>query len=278
MNRARRAPRSPGAHAAEPVSSTPGHVLVAELADPGARLNLSPEESRYVAQVCRVRIGQPLTLTDGRGGLAFARVASIGRQVVVELERQERLGRLHECRVLCGAPEGHRADWLVEKLAELGAATFEPLECERGRWHASQLRPERWGRLCAAALRQSRGRWRMEIRPVRPLAEVLEDRDEAERWVADPDGQPAGGVSPSKVGLVMGMIGPAAGFATRERAALQRRGFQPIRLAETRLRTETAAAAWTAWWAAGTVGAESSREGSLGPQGRGSLDDSTPGA
>jgi RsmE family RNA methyltransferase len=44
-------------------------------------------------------------------------------------------------------------------------------------------------------------------------------------------------------------VGPAAGFSAEEIRALEDGGFEPVRLAGTRLRTETAALAWAAWWA-----------------------------
>jgi len=50
------------------------------------------------------------------------------------------------------------------------------------------------------------------------------------------------------------MIGPAEGVDDRERGLLEARGFKPISLGESRLRSETAAMAWAAWWASGADG------------------------
>jgi RsmE family RNA methyltransferase len=48
-----------------------------------------------------------------------------------------------------------------------------------------------------------------------------------------------------------GVVGPASGFSGPERNLLSESGFVSVRLAPTRLRTETAAVALAALWAAG---------------------------
>ena len=49
----------------------------------------------------------------------------------------------------------------------------------------------------------------------------------------------------------MGAIGPAGGFTAGELERLRSVGFEPIRLSDGRLRTETAALAWAARWCGG---------------------------
>ena len=64
-------------------SSTPSFVWVESLGDPGATMALAHDESHYVARVCRARAGDAISLTDGRGGLATARVVKPAPPVVV---------------------------------------------------------------------------------------------------------------------------------------------------------------------------------------------------
>ena len=49
------------------------------------------------------------------------------------------------------------------------------------------------------------------------------------------------------------LVGPAGGLSEREKAAAATYGLAPIALSGNRLRTETAAMAWSAWWAAGSL-------------------------
>ena len=46
----------------------PSRLHLPELGGPGAALLLPEEEAHYVARVCRLRVGDHMTATDGRGG------------------------------------------------------------------------------------------------------------------------------------------------------------------------------------------------------------------
>ena len=234
----------------------PSFVWVETIGERPSTIELAAEESHYVARVCRARAGDALTLTDGRGGLARARVLKPSPPVAVEILEVERAtARAAESWLLCGAPEGRRDDWLVEKLAELGVSVFQPVDVARSRWGAAAGRLERWERLATAALRQSRRRYRLEVRLPLPLAAAVAALPPGTgRWLADPAGAPASDARPEP-GVSIGAVGPAEGFEPAEAAHLRAQGFRPIALSDGRLRAETAALAWAAWWSAGRTGA-----------------------
>jgi 16S rRNA (uracil1498-N3)-methyltransferase len=230
--------------------ASPSFILVDALGAPDSEFTLPENEARYVSRVCRARTGEFLSATDGRGSIAELELLEVGREVRARIGRIERIARGRECTVWCGSPEGERADWLIEKLAELGVGRFQPLDTDRARWKAEGTRAERWRRLAVAALKQSRQGWLMEILPPVSLIQRLEETPaDSSCWLADPDGAPApaaGGSFPS-----LGAIGPAQGFSSGEKSRLRARGFKAMSLASGRLRTETAALAWAAWWASG---------------------------
>jgi 16S rRNA (uracil1498-N3)-methyltransferase len=227
-------------------------VVLAAPEAAGAVVALDPEESHYVARVVRARVGDPLTATDGAGAVMRLRVAAVGRRVEVEVEQVTHATRPRELVVACGAPEGERADWLVEKLAELGAATLVPLQCERAGWERFARRAERLARVARAALRQSRQPHALTLATPAPVADWASGFGAipGPRWLADPDGAAAGGLRAPAAGRVVIAVGPSSGFSDDERSGLQENGFHPMSLAPTRLRTETAAVAAAAWWAA----------------------------
>lgn len=240
--------------------AAPGFVRVANLPVPGARLVLDAEDSRYVARVCRAKPEEILHLTDGAGGLATARVLETSPRVRVEIEAVDRATREREAVLLCGAPEGERADWVVEKVAELGLAVFQPVDCERSSWERAERRFDRWQRVAAAALRQSRGRFLLEIRRPVSLAEAVVGLPATSvRLLASAEGVAAGTFQAPRVGLFAGIVGPAPGLSRAELTSLETAGFQPIALSGNRLRTETAAVAWTGWWASHEPGPERTR-------------------
>lgn len=242
--------------------AAPSLLLVEDLPGVGRRATLTEHESHYLTRVCRARIGDRASATDGRGALATVRLVSGGRSAVVEVERLERAEPARQAWVLAGPPEGERGDWMVEKLAELGVVAFQPLDCERGTWGRLAGRTERWRRVAIAALRQSRRRFLLEVRPPLALGEAVTSLPAGgERWLADPIGPAAGSLRGASQGLSVGLIGPSAGLSAAERERVIEAGFAPISLSDGRLRTETAAMAWACWWAAPiTGGDEASRE------------------
>jgi 16S rRNA (uracil1498-N3)-methyltransferase len=235
-----------------PADATPSWLWVASLGDPGVTLEVPDEEARYLVRVCRARPGESVTLTDGRGSMGRARVIEIAPRVRLELESRETLRREREAIVLCGVPEGNRADWLVEKLAELGVSALQPVQCERGVWPEGEHRVARLERLAYAALRQSRRAFLMEVRRPVPLREALAGiAAPSALWSCDPQGRPAGECVPPPTGVAHGLVGPSSGFTADEATLALDRGAKCISLADGRLRTETAAIGWALWWAAG---------------------------
>src|SRR5215831_16829371 len=148
----------------------PSWLWVPELADPDGRLVLDADAAHHVQRVCRARPGDALTLTDGRGGVARVRLED-GRPATVRIEHLEHRAAPPSTVLWCGAPEGDRADWLIEKLAELGLGAFQPIDTARAQWETAARRSERWGRLARAALQQSCGAWMLDIRAPQSLAD-----------------------------------------------------------------------------------------------------------
>lgn len=232
-----------------PAEAAPSLLVVEDLPGVGRRITLPEDESHYLTRVCRARPGDRVSATDGRGALAALRMVEGGRAAVVEVEACERSERTRVAWVLSGPPEGERGDWMVEKLAELGVAVFQPLDCERGGWERMRGRAERWRRLAVAALRQSRRRFLLEIREPLPVGQALAGLPAlGGRWLGDPAGPAAATMAPPVSGPAFGLIGPSAGLSASERESAAGSGFAAICLSDSRLRTETAALAWACWW------------------------------
>ena len=232
-----------------PAEGTPALLWLPGLAHAGAEFTLEPDDAHYVARVCRAQVGERIEATDGEGTRATLDVLAVRGEVRVRKEALRREAPPPRVVVACGVPEKDRADWLVEKLAELGVSDFQPLECERGRWERFASRRERLARLAVAALRQSRRAWLLKIHdPVGLSGWSASLGPDGGRWLADADGASApvmAGPGPQAAA-----IGPSPGFSAAERDVFVKAGFRPVRLASGRLRTETAAVAWASLWAA----------------------------
>lgn len=107
----------------------------------GTLVRLDPEESRHATKALRLKEGSLLELCDGKGTIALAEIASIDHRkcfALVRLAQDSHTTSLHESEpwswtvaVACGSLKGGRADWLIEKCVELGAARFLPLVTTR---------------------------------------------------------------------------------------------------------------------------------------------------
>lgn len=215
----------------------------------GQSLTLELDEARYVAKVVRAREGERLTATDGAGLVATLVVESSRPEVVLRIDALEHWPAPAPRHLLCGAPEGERGDWLVEKSAELGVTHFQPVDTDRVSW-PDHLRLDRWERLAVAALRQSRSAWLMRLAEPLELAAALVGGLPESRWLADPAGVAPGTLPETADAAVAGAVGPSSGFSETELNLLEAHGFVFVKLAHTRLRTETAALALASHWAA----------------------------
>lgn len=233
--------------------AAPSFLYLPDLALLREHFTLEGDEARYVAKVVRAREGERLTATDGLGQVATLFVESTRPEVRLAVTDVRTLAPPPASVLWCGAPEGERGDWLVEKLAELGVTDFQPIDTERVRWPAS-VRSDRWERLAVAALRQSRSAWLMRLAapiPLAPLVAGLQAQSPQERrWLADPGGVAAATLELPADSPVTGAVGPSSGFSQVERNLLSSHGFVTVGLALLRLRTETAAVALASHWAA----------------------------
>jgi 16S rRNA (uracil1498-N3)-methyltransferase len=209
------------------------HVLVEDLSGPV--LALSEDDSRHLSSVLRLRPGEAVAATDGRGGLVPCVWSAGGRlevagPVVVSAPRSPRLT------VGFVPVKGDRPDWAVQKLTELGVDRIVLLSSERSvvRWEGGRAAAHlaRLERVARSALMQSRQVWLPEIVGVVPVPELLAGAGPGVA-VADIGGAPLG------AGVDTVLVGPEGGWSDAERAL----SAATVGLGSGVLRAETAAVA-----------------------------------
>ncbi|MFH1418563.1 MAG: RsmE family RNA methyltransferase [Planctomycetota bacterium] len=229
----------------------------------GSIVRVGGPQAEHALKVLRLKVGGEVALFDGRGAEVTGRVRSIVHRTF-EVEVTHRYGMHRDsgpCLVMAAAcPKGNRADWLVEKCAELGVRALWLLKTERGSVDPGEGKLTRWCRKGVEAAKQSGHTITMAVEPARTVAEALaaaarapalhlfygDPRDADRTFTHSLAKLPPPGTHPSRLAV---FIGPEGGFTNAECGLLTGAGARPVRLSNAILRVETAAVAAAAAWA-----------------------------
>lgn len=219
---------------------------------PGAGpATLDGAEGKHAATVRRMRAGEELLLSDGRGGLARCSVTEAAKDSlaleVVETwhEPQPEL----RVRLVQALIKGDRGELAVELATEAGVDAITPWRASRcvAKWDDGPRGAKalgRWRSTAAAAAKQARRSWAPGVaEPVttKELAKLVSEADatlllheSAEQRITEAD-LPASGE-------LLLVVGPEGGLTDQELDALEAAGAHRTRLGPTVLRASTAAA------------------------------------
>lgn len=200
------------------------HVVVDDVASPV----LDDPSRHHLLRVLRLRDGEVVTVTDGRGAWRVCRLAGDELEVAGDVTVES--PRARPITIAVAVPKQDRPEWVVQKLTELGAARIVFLHAERSvvRWDGDRAARhiEKARRVTLETLHQCRGVWLPLVEGPVPAIDVLPGA-----VAAEPGGRPIG------VADTMIAIGPEGGWTDRELASARDR----VTLAGGILRVETAA-------------------------------------
>jgi 16S rRNA (uracil1498-N3)-methyltransferase len=212
-----------------------------ELVSTGA-LTVRGEEAHHAARVRRLVVGERVELLDGRGGVGRGAVQEIAKDrgewvVGVSVQSVERVAPVSPRLEVCTAvPKGSRLSDLIDGLAQVGAAVWQPLVTARG--VRESWRREKLERVALEASKQSGRAWRMEIGEEVGLVQALRPADAGMRIVmADAQG---GAYEPSANNVRL-LVGPEGGWSEQEVAFAREAGATVCRFGVHVMRIETAA-------------------------------------
>ena len=211
---------------------------------------LDPEESRHAVRVLRLREGDDINVTDGKGNLYTCHIVTANdRACVVECVSNSSNQAIKQSNIhLAVAPTKNpsRMEWLVEKAVEIGVGEITLLNCDHS--ERSFLKTDRLEKLAISAMKQSLHTLLPEIHPAVNLKEWLNSQfsilNSQLKFIAHceadkPRTPLATALQPGHDVVVL--IGPEGDFSEGEIALALECGFQPVSLGPSRLRTETAA-------------------------------------
>lgn len=221
----------------------PRRLHVAPLTGAG-EIDLPQAEAHHARAVLRLKAGDPVELFDDAGRTAAGTILladpSNVRVQVEEPAAAPSAGR--RVAVASAVPKGERADWMVEKLSELGVERWTPLVTARSVVEPKRGKIERWGRIAVEAAKQSRRAGVMAIGDLTPVAEVLGNLEgQAIYFSTDSEAPPVGRLVGEPDQPLLLLVGPEGGWTGEESAAFAAAAVMPAILTSTVLRVETAA-------------------------------------
>jgi 16S rRNA (uracil1498-N3)-methyltransferase len=218
---------------------------------------LEGPEAHHLVAVSRLGPGDAVCLFNGDGREYAATVVDAQRRRVVLLVTQVVTPQRElpfPLEVAAPLPKGDRAQFLVEKLTELGVTQFVPLSTRRSVVHPREANLEKLERYVIEASKQC---GRNVLMSVAPLIEwdayCVGGNQGATRILAHPRGSdelgragnlPQSLASATEVCLA---VGPEGGFTKEEVDAAHQAGWQVVNLGPRILRVETAAMLLAVW-------------------------------
>ncbi|HLT54307.1 MAG TPA: 16S rRNA (uracil(1498)-N(3))-methyltransferase [Flavobacteriaceae bacterium] len=215
-----------------------------ELTETSSQCTFSKDESRHIAKVLRMKVGDRLQITNGKGVLFTAEitVADIKKCIanIVEKQIQDKPAyNLH----LAVAPTkmNDRYEWFLEKATEIGVHTITPIICEHSERKVVKL--DRFEKVLQRAMKQSLQSYMPVLKEAIDFKDFVAQQHNEKLFIAHCEETQKQSLKsllrPNEDILIL--IGPEGDFSVKEIEMALQRGFIPVTLGETRLRTETAA-------------------------------------
>lgn len=208
---------------------------------------LDGDEAKHLTQVLRIQPGATITVFDGSGNHAEARVLSVSKQRVdLMLELAEsKPTPLPEITLAQAIPKGKNMDWIVQKAVELGVSRIQPLVTRHTMVSPGDEKAEKWRRTALEACKQCAQFTLPLIEDPLPFGEWISKPDPSElRLIASLAENPQNfretlSAYPNLEGVTI-LIGPEGDFTSQELEAALAAGYVPVTLGDLVLRVETA--------------------------------------
>ena len=230
----------------------------------GSFVVLSAEDSHHVKSVLRLKVGDPIEVSDpSSGGVYLARIVELSGEVRATIENELRAMAKDASAdapamiLLCALCKGEKNDLITDWATELGCSSilFWPSEHSVMKLRSAEERlkkQDRYRKIGLAAAKQSR-----QVKP--PSVLIAESLNTAiaiaqemtpttpgeighnARWYCSlSPGAPRVTSTQGKLNSVQVVIGPEGDFSRNEEVLLCDSGYSPITLGERVLRSELA--------------------------------------
>ncbi len=216
---------------------------------------INDEEQTHIVKVLRMRSGEEIFVTDGKGNLAKGNLHFEGKKVTLDiLEIKENLPNFSTRLHIAIAPTKNidRIEFFVEKATEMGISEITLLQTEKT--ERKNLNIDKLRKQSIAASKQSLRFHFPIINDLTKFSDFIKDVDSENTFVAHCnesleriDLKMLRQVQHDSVKNITFLIGPEGDFSDKEIQLLAEKGVKAVSLGSQRLRTETAGVFVAAW-------------------------------
>lgn len=210
-------------------------------------IELDEDTSKHVVNVLRMKKGEQLHLTDGKGFLLLTSIADDHKKrcrvKVLNEQFIPQSGRKTSIAISL-LKNASRFEWFLEKATELGITEIIPVLCDRT--EKQHFRFDRMQNILVSAMLQSQQAWLPVLHQPIGFGQLLKQEDiidYTQKFIAHcmPGSKQslAALVNDSLPSQII-LIGPEGDFSPEEVTFATEHFFIPVTLGDTRLRTETA--------------------------------------
>ena len=213
----------------------------------GSEFVLDGSEGKHAASVRRMRAGEAIQLTDGKGFRAVGSVSRVEGATVVVSVAEIKVETLPspQLTLVQALAKGDRDELAVQAATELGALKVIPWQATRSvsRWEGPKATKGqvRWQTIATEAAKQSLRVWEPEVQAVvstRELSRLVKEFDLV--LVLDPTADTSITAVSELSGRIAIVVGPEGGIDAHELKELETAGAKRIHLGSGILRTSTA--------------------------------------
>lgn len=203
---------------------------------------LSEQTSKHCIQVLRMKIGEPLKLTDGKGNLFTASITDADKKycsVKIEKTTFSKQKQRKVSIAISLIKNTSRFEWFLEKATEIGISEITPMLCQRT--ERQHFRFERMNNILIAAMLQSQQTWLPVLQMPTAFQAIVNQSKYLKKLIAYCEEDEKKSITQLKIDTnVQILIGPEGDFTPAEIKMAIEKKYQPTTLGITRLRTETA--------------------------------------
>lgn len=212
----------------------------------GDLVALTGAEAKHAAVVRRLRVGEAVTVGDGRGAWlsGTAEEVSPARVEIRISERTERPLPTPRVVLVQALAKGDRDELAVQAACELGIDEVVPWQASRSvsRWEGPKAVKgrERWAAIVREAAKQAHRAWVPEVAAPVSTKQLAERATTQRVLILDPTASARlSDIEPDGRDIVL-VVGPEGGVSDQELVQLVDAGAERVLLGETVLRTSTA--------------------------------------